>query len=85
MDTSGTVDSTDLGGIIDYSTPVTFQGAGDGYPFAGELLIVGANNASIRLVALDDTNVRLDTDIDGDGEVDESETTTWDDIASQLP
>lgn len=85
MVTSGTVDSTDLGGMIDYSTPVTFQGAGDGYPFAGELLIVGANNASIRLVALDDVNVRLDTDIDGDGVVDESETTTWDDIATQIP
>lgn len=85
MDTSGTVDSTDLGGIIDYSTPVTFQGAGDGYPFAGELLVVGADNASIRLVVLDDLNVRIDTDTDGDGNVDSSETTTWDDIALELP
>ena len=85
MDTSGTVDSTELGGMIDYTTPVTFQGAGDGYPFAGELLVVGANNASIRLVALDDVNVRIDTDTDGDNVVDNSETTTWDDIALQLP
>ena len=85
MDTAGTVDSTALGGMIDYTTPVTFQGAGDGYPFAGELLVTGAENASIRLVALDDTNVRIDTDTDGDGIVDNSETTTWDDIATQLP
>lgn len=85
MDTSGTVDSTELGGIISYSTPVTFQGAGDGYPFAGELLIEGANGASIRLVVLDASNVRIDIDTDGDGNVDSSETTTWDDIAVQVP
>ena len=71
--------------MIDYTTPVTFQGAGDGYPFAGELLVTGANNASIRLVVIDAVNVRIDTDTDGDGEVDDSETTTWDDIALQLP
>ncbi len=81
LDTSGTVDSTQLGGVIDYITPVTFQGAGDGYPFAGELLVTGADGASVRLVALDENNVRIDTDTDGDGVVDNSETTTWDDIA----
>lgn len=81
LDTSGTVDSTELDGIIAFTTPVTFQGAGDGYPFAGELLITGANGATIRLVALSDVNVRIDTDSDGDGMVDDSETTTWDDIA----
>lgn len=80
---SGTIDSTQLGGEITYSTPVTFQGAGAGYPFAGEMLITGANGATIRLIALTDTTVRIEVDADGDGVVDVggTEDTTWDDIA----
>jgi hypothetical protein len=80
---SGTIDSTQLGGEISYSTPVTFQGAGAGYPFAGEMLITGANGATIRLIALTETTVRIEVDADGDGVVDVggAEDTTWDDIA----
>lgn len=78
---SGNVDSTRLDGSIRYSTPVTFQGAGGSYPFAGELLVTGANNATIRLIALDATSVRIETDADGDGMVDTTEDTTWEDVA----
>jgi len=84
LTTSGDVDSSQLVGTISYATPVTFQGAGDGYPFAGELLITGANGATVRLVALDAATVRIDTDSNGDEEVDSSEVTTWDDIALAL-
>jgi hypothetical protein len=81
---SGTINSTLLGGEIVYSTPVTFQGAGAGYPFAGEMLVTGANGATVRLIALDDINVRIETDADGDGQVDVggTENTTWVDIDS---
>ena len=34
-----------------------------------------------RLIALEAANVRIETDTDGDGTVDDSEDTTWDDIA----
>jgi hypothetical protein len=80
---SGTIDSTQLGGVIVYTSPVTFQGAGPGYPFAGEMLITGANGATIRLIALTETTVRIEIDADGDGVVDVggTEDTTWDDIA----
>lgn len=78
---SGTVDSSQLSGFIDYTTPVTFQGTGADYPFAGQLLITGANGGTVRLIALDATNVRVETDTDGDGTVDDTEDTTWDDIA----
>ena len=81
LTSSGNVDSSRLAGSISYSTPVTFQGAGGAYPFAGELLVAGANNATIRLIALDATTVRIETDADGDGIVDTTEETTWDDIA----
>ena len=81
LDSSGTVDSSAIGGVIAYTTPVTFQGMGAAYPFAGQLLITGAGGATIRLIALDATNVRIETDTDGDGTVDSTEETTWDDIA----
>jgi len=80
---SGTINSTLLGGVVTYSTPVTFQGMGTDNPFAGEFLVTGANGATIRLIALDSTNVRIDTDTNGDGVIDFMENTTWADIAPQ--
>ena len=76
LSTSGTVDSSELDGIISYTTEVTFQGAGDGYPYAGELLIRGAGDSTIRLIAVDDVNVSIEIDIDGNG-VDQTIDTTW--------
>lgn len=83
LSASATIVSSQIAGQIVHTTPVTFQGAGAGYPFAGELLITGANNATIRLIALSDVNVRIETDADGDGNVDPdgTEDTTWEDIA----
>lgn len=77
---SGSVDSSELSGSIGFTTPVTFQGSGTDYPFAGELLLTGANGGTIRLVALDNINVRIDTDTNGDGSIDVIEFTTWADI-----
>lgn len=77
---SGTVDSSELDGVFVYTTPVTFQGVGSNNPFAGELLITGANGSTVRLIALDDANVRIETDDNGDGTVDSTEDTTWDDV-----
>ena len=79
---SGTVDSTQLDGVINYDTPVTFQGQGVDYPFAGELLITGADGGTIRLIATGNNNVTIETDTDGDGTLESSEDTTWDDIAT---
>lgn len=76
-DASGRLDSSELPGTIVYSTPVTFEGVDDGYPHTGELLVTG-DDSSLRLVALDEVNVRIDVDEDGDGTVDASIETTWD-------
>jgi hypothetical protein len=78
---SGTLASSQLSGSISFTTPVTFQGAGATYPFAGEMLVTGANGGLVRLIALDETNVRIETDVDGDGTLESTEDTTWDDIA----
>jgi len=73
-----------LAGEIVYSTPVTFQGAGAAYPFTGEMLVTGDNGGTVRLIALDEINVRIETDADGDGNVDAggTEDTTWEDITT---
>ena len=49
---------------------IFFEASGDGYPYTGEMRIVGTRNASIRLIALDPTNVRIEADYDGDGATD---------------
>lgn len=77
VDSQGTLNASDFEGQVTYDTPVVFQGTGEEYPFTGELLITGANDATIRLIALDSQNVRLELDLDGDGAVDEIIDTTW--------
>lgn len=77
----GTVDSSQLADLVSYSTPVQFQGDGIDYPHTGELLITGGNS-SARLIALDNVNVRIELDSDGDGVVDVTVNTTWDALVS---
>ncbi len=79
---NGTVDSTDLEGPVDYSSPVMFEGSGEANPSTGEFLVTGASS-SVRLIALDDVNVRLESDFDGDGVIDETTDTTWDALIAQ--
>jgi len=82
IESGGRLSSSQFDGQVTYSTPVPFQGSGQANPYAGELLIRGANNASIRLIALDEVNILLELDLDGDGSVDETRSLTWDDIRS---
>jgi len=72
----GTIDSSLLSDIVSYTTPVQFEGFGVDFPDTGELLISG-NNSSVRLIALDNVNVRIELDNDGNGSVDETIETTW--------
>ncbi len=72
----GTIDSTLLPGIVSYATPVDFEGSDTDYPSVGEFLVTGSNS-SARLTAIDNVNVRIDIDTDGNGTVDETINTTW--------
>jgi len=47
------------------------------FPTSGVLRIVGANNTSIVVTALDEVNVQLDVDTDGDGVPNLMIVTTW--------
>lgn len=81
LSASGTLDSSQLSGVVVYSTPVTFEGFDVSYPHAGEFLVTG-ENSSARLIAVDDVNVRIEIDTDGNGSVDETINTTWDELAN---
>jgi hypothetical protein len=73
MDSSGTLDSSVLAGVINYSTPVTFQGFDFDYPSSGEFLVT-SGTSSLRLIALDSVNVRIEINNDGVIEIID---TTW--------
>ncbi|RMH13304.1 MAG: hypothetical protein D6698_14180, partial [Gammaproteobacteria bacterium] len=74
---SGKISSTALGGSVTIDINPALEGTGNNDPFAGEALITGANGASIRIIALDAVNVRMQIDLDGDGVVDETRDVTW--------
>lgn len=72
----GTVDSSQLSGKVSYTTPMQFEGDDVDYPHTGELLITG-DGSTVHLIALDNINVRIELDSDGDGIVDVTVDTTW--------
>ena len=76
MSASGTLASSQLGGAVSYSTPVTFLGFDAEYPHTGELLVTGPGS-SARLIAVDNVSVRIEIDSNGDGTVDDTINTTW--------
>ncbi len=76
-ESSGTLESTALGGFVTYETTVPFVGTGFELPYEGTVLISGANGSATRMTALDPINVRLETDSDGDGTFESSVDTTW--------
>jgi hypothetical protein len=80
VETSFTVSSPGIGGDIVVSTSIALQSSGSEYPFVGELRIMAAGNSVIVLIALGGGSVRLEIDIDGDGAMDNSVDTTWDEI-----
>lgn len=81
VDARGTIDSTALDLPVAYSTPQPFSGLPGEFPSSGEMLVTG-QSSSVTLVVIDNISVRLDIDIDGDGEVDDSIETTWTEISS---
>ena len=80
LEANGDLDSNILGGLVSFSTKVPFTGAGDAFPSVGEMLITGANNSSVRLIAVNSVTVSLQVDEDGDGAFDEVIASTWEEI-----
>lgn len=78
---SGRVSSEDLVGSFDYESivPDVFEFDDDvtAGPYSGELLVTADDNSTLRMVALDQYDVRLDIDFDADSTIDEQIMTTW--------
>ena len=76
-DATGTITSTQFSGFVTYDTPVELLSNGLDYPHTGELVIFGTGNATIRLIAVSETAVRIEADYDGDGASDATIDTSW--------
>ena len=74
---TGTLTSTRFGGTITYITDVDFESIGDAYPYTGELLIFGSNGSNVRVIALSETDIRIEADYDGNGSTDATVATSW--------
>lgn len=72
IDGGGEVRSSDADfqGVAFYDTLEVLTGEGDQPPDDGVVLIMGAGDATIRVVPIDAVNVELELDLDGDGSVD---------------
>jgi hypothetical protein len=81
LDLGGTLSSTAFEGAVTFETSALLVGTGSAFAASGELLITGANGATIHLAVLDSTFVRLTIDTDGDGTVDVTLDLTWDELA----
>ena len=80
---SGTLDSQLLGGAVNYETVVPIQASGDEDPNAGEILVTGEDDTTVRIVIESAISVRLDIDSNGDGTVDDTQFTTWAELTGQ--
>lgn len=70
--TDYTLADTLLGGIIQAATPAPFTTASlDTYPTSGTLTVTGQDGNGVRLTTLNNTNVQLDYEFDGDGTFDD--------------
>lgn len=81
VDAAGTITSSAFDGAVSFETTQTFDGTGAAPPTAGELLVMGAAGATLRVTVLSGgTSLRLELDADGDGVVDESRDESWDSL-----
>jgi len=66
------------------TTNTAFRRSGASYPDQGVMTLTATNNSKLILTALSSTNVRLELDLNGDGQIDETINTTWATLASKL-
>ncbi len=81
----GRLDSSTLGGSVDYETPTDIEAVGDDDPHVGEILITGADGSTVRIVIVDNSSIQLEIDENGDGTVDAFIDTTWAELNGRTP
>jgi hypothetical protein len=78
----GTINSTLLPGVVSYATTVDFEGFDADYPDTGVFVVYGVNS-SVRLTAIDNVNVRIEIDADGDTDYEQTIETSWAELQAQ--
>jgi hypothetical protein len=78
---SGRAWSSAFSGAVDFETSLTLESFDAGFAYTGRIEVSGERGATITIVVLDSTAIRLEVDEDGDGIVDQSIDTTWDALA----
>jgi len=76
---NGRVYQSDIG-YIDITTTTPFKVKYDNNPHEGSLIMKGADDSQLALIAIDDTQYQLNIDEDGDGTPEEMETNAWDNL-----
>jgi hypothetical protein len=74
---TGTLEGSGFEGAVDFVTVSPLVTTGDDHPATGQVLVSGANGATIRATALNAQNLQLDIDLDGDGVVDDTQRIPW--------
>lgn len=75
---SGTMSAQSLGGSITISTPQALvQLSTDNYPSAGQVIVTGATGSAVRATVLDNAQVRVELDANGDGTYESTATVAW--------
>lgn len=74
----GNVSDVDFGGRVTYSTTVPFVTEDvDDYPSTGILVITGTSGSTLRLIALNNVDARIELDENGDGTFESVEELPW--------
>ena len=75
---SGTMTAQSVGGSITISTPQPMvEAAGDSHPSSGQVIVTGASGSAVRATVLDNTQVRLELDANGDGTYESTSIVAW--------
>ncbi len=74
---SGTLEGSRFEGAVNFVALSPLVVTGDDYPATGEVLITGANGATIRATVQNAQTVQLAIDVNGDGLVDDTQQVPW--------
>ncbi len=72
-----TIAGSNLGGEVRFETTVPFTGTDPNDPDAGTLIVTGADGCTATIIALNNVDVQILVDLEGDGEIDATINTTW--------
>jgi hypothetical protein len=75
---AGTMSAQSVGGSITIATPQPLvEASSDTYPSSGQVILTGASGSAVRATVLDNTQVKIELDANGDGTYESTSIVTW--------